>query len=109
MDRHTDAFLEMLAAERGAARNTLLAYGADLEDFAGFAATRGVGPAQADEALLRAWIAAQSAAGLSARTAARRLSAIRQFHRFLLREGVRGTRCPSLSGWEAGRPTHKST
>ncbi|MCX7376668.1 MAG: site-specific tyrosine recombinase XerD [Alphaproteobacteria bacterium] len=89
MDRHTDAFLEMLAAERGAARNTLLAYGADLEDFAGFAATRGVGPAQADEALLRAWIAAQSAAGLSARTAARRLSAIRQFHRFLLREGVR--------------------
>ena len=89
MDRHTDAFLEMLAAERGAARNTLLAYGADLEDFAGFAAARGTGPAEADESLLRAWIAAQSTAGLSARTAARRLSAIRQFHRFLLREGVR--------------------
>ena len=89
MDRHTDAFLEMLAAERGAARNTLLAYGADLEDFAGFAAARGTGPAEADESLLRDWIAAQSAAGLSARTAARRLSAIRQFHRFLLREGVR--------------------
>ena len=89
MDRHTDAFLEMLAAERGAARNTLLAYGADLEDFAGFAAARGIGTAEADETLLRAWIAGQSAAGLSARTAARRLSAIRQFHRFLLREGVR--------------------
>ena len=31
-------------------------------------------------------------AGLAARTAARRLSALRQFHRFLLREGVRGGR-----------------
>ena len=41
MDRHVDAFLEMLAAERGAARNTLLAYGADLADFAGFAGARG--------------------------------------------------------------------
>ena len=89
MDRHVDAFLEMLAAERGAARNTLLAYAADLADFAGFAAARGMGPSAADEAVLRAWLVAQSAAGLSARTAARRLSALRQFHRFLLREGVR--------------------
>jgi integrase/recombinase XerD len=89
MDRHIDAFLEMLAAERGAAKNTLLAYTADLADFSAFAATGGTAPAAADEDLLRAWIAAQAQAGLSARTAARRLSAIRQFHRFLLREGIR--------------------
>ncbi len=89
MDRHIDAFLEMLAAERGAARNTLLAYGADLADFAGFAGARGFGSAGADEAVLRAWLVAQSTAGMSARTAARRLSAVRQFYRFLLREGVR--------------------
>ena len=89
MDRHIDAFLEMLAAERGAARNTLLAYGADLADFAGFAGGRGFGTAEADEAVLRAWLVAQSTAGMSARTAARRLSAVRQFYRFLLREGVR--------------------
>ena len=89
MDRHVDAFLEMLAAERGAARNTLLAYSADLAGFAGFAAARGVAAAAADEALLRGWIADQHAQGMSARTAARRLSAVRQFHRFMLREGVR--------------------
>ena len=89
MDRHIDAFLEMLAAERGAARNTLLAYAADLDDFSAFAAASGLAPAAADEATLRAWLVAQSAAGLSARTAARRLSAVRQFHRFLLREGLR--------------------
>jgi integrase/recombinase XerD len=89
MDRHVEAFLEMLAAERGAARNTLAAYAADLQDAAGFAAARGQAPAAMDRACLRAYLASLDAAGLSARTAARRLSALRQFHRYLLREGVR--------------------
>ena len=57
LSRHIEAFLEMLAAERGAARNTLAAYQADLLDFAGFATARGVGLAAADGALLRAWLA----------------------------------------------------
>jgi integrase/recombinase XerD len=89
MDRHIEAFLEMLAAERGAALNTRLAYQADLTDFASFAATRGQAPAQADSAVLQAYMASLAHAGLAARTAARRLSALRQFHRFLLREGIR--------------------
>ena len=80
----------MLAAERGAARNTLLAYQADLDDFAAFAAARGRPPAGCDAALLQAYMAGLQRAGLAARTASRRLSALRQFHRFLLREGVRG-------------------
>jgi integrase/recombinase XerD len=85
MDRHIEAFLEMLVAERGAARNTLAAYAADLADFAAHAPS----PAAADVATLQAYMAGLHRAGLSARTAARRLSALRQFHRFLLREGVR--------------------
>ena len=89
VDRHVEAFLEMLAAERGAARNTLLAYQADLDGFAGFAAGRGQAVAGADAATLRGWFAQLDNAGFSARTAARKLSALRQFHRFLLREGVR--------------------
>jgi integrase/recombinase XerD len=89
MDRHVEAFLEMLAAERGAARNTLAAYGADLTDFSAHAASRGTGPAGADAATLQDYMAGLHRAGLAARTAARRLSALRQFHRFLLREGVR--------------------
>jgi integrase/recombinase XerD len=89
MDRHVEAFLEMLAAERGAARNTLLAYEADLADFAGFAAGRGCAVAGADGTVCAAYMSGLGAVGLSARTAARRLSALRQFHRFLLREGVR--------------------
>jgi integrase/recombinase XerD len=89
MDRHVEAFLEMLAAERGAARNTLAAYAADLTDFAGFAAARGLAVSTADPIILQGYMAGLTRAGLSARTAARRLSALRQFHRFLLREGVR--------------------
>ncbi len=88
-DRHIEAFLEMLAAERGAAANTLAAYGADLGDFAAFAARRGAAPSAADAAILSAYMASLTAAGLSARTAARRLSALRQFHRFLLAEAIR--------------------
>jgi integrase/recombinase XerD len=87
--RHLEAFLEMLAAERGAAPNTLAAYGADLEDFAGFARAAGQVPAGADAELLRAYLRRLADAGLKPRTAARRLSALRQFYRFLAREGVR--------------------
>ena len=77
MDRHADAFLEMLAAERGAARNTLAAYAADLADFARFAASRNEQPATASAQTVRGYLAGLHAAGLSARTAARRLSCLR--------------------------------
>ncbi len=90
MDRYLEAFLEMLVAERGAARNTLAAYEADLSDFAGFARRRGgAALSAAGPEILRAYIAGLTDSGLSPRTAARRLSALRQFHRFLVRENVR--------------------
>ena len=89
MDRHIEAFLEMLAAERGAANNTIMAYDADLTDFAGFVAKRGQTTTTADADLLRAWLASLSDAGFAARSAARKLSALRQFHRFLVTETIR--------------------
>jgi integrase/recombinase XerD len=79
----------MLAAERGAARNTLLAYDRDLGDFASFAAGRGEAVSRCSAETLRGYMASLGSLGLKPRTAARRLSALRQFHRFLLREGVR--------------------
>lgn len=89
MDRHAEAFLEMLSAERGAARNTLAAYEADLNDAEAFLAARGLALSGADAASLRAYLESLAAAGLSPRTAARRLSALRQFHLFLYRERIR--------------------
>ncbi len=79
----------MLAAERGAARNTLAAYRADLTDYAAEAVRAGTTPEAADSQFTRAYIAGLPAQGLSARTQARRLSALRQFYRFLLQEAVR--------------------
>jgi integrase/recombinase XerD len=88
-DRHIEAFGEMLVAERGAARNTLLAYTRDLADFAAFVGARGHRPADATPETLTAYMASLRGAGLGPRSAARRLSCLRQFFRFLVKEGVR--------------------
>ena len=78
----------MMAVEKGAARNTVAAYGADLADFAAFAGARGESPGAATTEVLAAYV--QSLRPLvSARTQARRLSCLRGFFRFLGREGVR--------------------
>lgn len=88
--RHVETFLEMLAAERGASRNTIDAYRRDLADLAAFLANRDAGdPATADSAALRTYLARLSDAGMAASTQARRLSALRQFYRFLVGEGIR--------------------
>lgn len=89
MDRALEAFLEMMAAERGAARNTLAAYRADLEDLAAFLRARGRDAHSCDRADLRAYLAGLAAAGLAPRTQARRLASMRGFFTFLLREGQR--------------------
>jgi integrase/recombinase XerD len=78
----------MLAAERGAAPLSLAAYRHDLDDLARFLANRGVDLAAADEPALHAYLAGPAAA-LAPRSLARRISAIRQFYKFLLRDGIR--------------------
>lgn len=86
---HLEAFLEMLAAERGAAPLTLAAYRNDLFDLARHLGRRGSEPASADAAQLHAYLAAASARSLSPRSLARRLSAMRQFYKFLVVDGLR--------------------
>jgi integrase/recombinase XerD len=83
--RLIELFLDMLAAERGASRNTLDAYRRDLEDFAA-AATPGI--AGSDD--IRDYLGELAGRGLATASVARRLSAIRQFYRFLYSEGHRG-------------------
>lgn len=80
-----EAFLEMMAVERDASPHTLSAYARDLADAEG--ATGGL--MTADETAIEAWYASLSTRGLSAATAARRRSAVRQFYRFVLAEGWR--------------------
>lgn len=86
-----DAFLEMMSAERGAAQNTLASYRRDLEDAARFVRGRtGGGLKDARSEDVAAYLRAMASDGFAASSQARRLSALRQFFRFLYAEGVRG-------------------
>ncbi len=87
--RWVAAFLEAAAAEAGAARNTLLAYGRDLADFSHALTARGVTLAEVAQGDVEAYLIGLEAAGLSRATRARRLSAIRQLFRFAQDEGWR--------------------
>ncbi|MGB8812386.1 MAG: site-specific tyrosine recombinase XerD [Paracoccaceae bacterium] len=89
MPRWISTFLAAQAAELDAARNTLLAYGRDLTDFAGWLQHRGGDFASADRGLVEAYLVGCEASGLSKATRARRLSAIRQLYRFAVEEGWR--------------------
>lgn len=86
---HLEAFLEMMSAERGSAGNTLTSYRSDLEDALAF--LRGIGSsllaATSDD--LRNYLGDISDRGFAASSQARRLSALRQFYRFLYSEGLR--------------------
>ena len=89
LSRHAESFLEMLVSERGAAKNTVESYGRDLMDFTEFAKAQGKPSEQADAQLIKKYLAKLSSVGLSARTAGRRLSTLRQYFRFLYGERIR--------------------
>ena len=82
-------FLDAHAAELDAARNTQLAYGRDLKDFAVFVAHRGLTFASVAREDVEAYMVSCDANGLSKATRARRLSSIRQMFRFAHDEGWR--------------------
>jgi integrase/recombinase XerD len=84
-----EAFLEMMAVERAAARNTLTAYEKDLTDAQGFLASRKRDLADAAAEDIEAYFERMGAVGLSPATAARRRAAVRGLYRFALGEGWR--------------------
>ncbi len=101
-------FLDMMAAERGAAKATMAAYQADLDDYAHFVRRHG-GVMAASPDTVRAFLADLSARGLKASSAARRLSAVRQMHRFLYAEGHRADDpTAALKGPKRARPLPKT-
>jgi integrase/recombinase XerD len=105
MDRSIAAFLDMLAAERGAAANTIEAYRRDLVAYREALAQAGADPLTTGPGPIRDYLARLDERGFEASSAARRLSAIRQFHRFLYAEGERSDDpTVALSGPRLTRP-----
>jgi integrase/recombinase XerD len=91
MQRWISTFLDAQAADAGAARNTRLAYGRDLKDFADWLARRGGHFATAAQADVEDYLVHCDAQGLAVATRARRLSAIRRLFLFAHDEGWRAT------------------
>lgn len=85
-------FMHYLEAERGSSSHTLDAYGRDLQDFfqvAGLGEDPSTGDlARVDHLTIRQWLADLARRGLSRRTVARKLSALRSFYGFLARRGL---------------------
>ncbi len=101
-------FLDMVAAERGGAANTLNAYSRDLGDLTGYLATRKRTISSATTADLRGYLAVLADRGFAASSVARRLSAIRQLYRFLFAEGHRSDDPAAIiEGPKRGRPLPK--
>jgi len=87
-------FLDMLMAERGAAAHTIEAYRRDLAEFLAFLAAEGLSPTDASAETVRGFLA--------------KLSALRQFFRFLLAEGLRkDDPCSAIDSPKLGRPLPK--
>tara|TARA_E500000331_G_scaffold342407_1_gene375942 strand:+ start:4337 stop:5317 length:981 start_codon:yes stop_codon:yes gene_type:complete len=86
---HLENFIDMMASERGAAINTIESYRGDLENFSDFLSTRKRMIESAGSNEIQAYLKFISNLGLTARTAARRLTTLRQFYKFLCDEGVR--------------------
>jgi len=78
-----DRFCDMMAAETGASRNTLLAYRSDLESAAGTVGSLERAGSSDLSRLGEAW------SELAPSTVARRSAALRRFFGFLLDEGIR--------------------
>jgi integrase/recombinase XerD len=92
MNRYLDLFLNYLLVEKGLARNTLEAYSRDIAGYLDFLEAEGCRePQEVRPPQVAAFIARQRDAGLSPRSRARALSALRMFHRFLVVENYAET------------------
>jgi integrase/recombinase XerD len=101
-------FLDMLMAERGAAAHTIEAYTRDISDFLAFLAAKKSSVANASADHVRAYLETLAGRGLAPTSRARKLSAIRQFFRFLLSEALRADDPTSaIDSPKLGRPLPK--
>jgi integrase/recombinase XerD len=82
-----DTYLNHARVERGSSRNTIEAYARDLGGFLGFLAQQSITEFEAvDLAVVSGWLQSLTERGLSPRSSARHLSALRGLMRFLVRE-----------------------
>ena len=103
MEQHLPAFLEFLQLNRNVSRHTIRAYRNDLSQFIKFASNRFgrvVTTDDLDHRLVRAFLGALYDQGQARASSARKLSSIRQFTKYLVRNGHLETEVDSNLGWK---------
>ena len=84
-----DTFLNYLSVERGLANNTIISYREDLNNYTDFLTGHQIGAlSKINKDDITDFMLSQKDKGISANSIARRLAAIRMFHRFLARERI---------------------
>jgi len=86
---HVKKFLEMMVAERAASDNTCEAYRRDVTQYLDYLSTRDMDSVSASAKDVHRFMEYLATRDIAARTQARKLSVVRQFHRFLMSEGLR--------------------
>lgn len=88
-DKYIDSFLEMIVAERGASPRTVVSYRRDLDDLSAYLRkNQKITLVRAKHDHLKNYLRQLAAQNLTVKTQARRLSAIREFYRFLFSENI---------------------
>jgi integrase/recombinase XerD len=89
MNHYLDHYLNYLAVERGLANNTLDAYGRDLARYLDYLESQKIAALEnISAAVVLRFLSHLKDAGLSPRSRARALAALRTFHKFLVREKI---------------------
>lgn len=89
LSRYAEAFLEMLAVERGASPRTVESYRGDLTSFEKLVAKQGANSSETSTETVRGFMASMGNVGMAPTTMSRRLSVLRQYFGFLVAEGIR--------------------
>lgn len=88
MEKQFEEYLAYLSGEKNASPHTITAYRKDIEDYFAFLAKRQIAAEKADHLLIRRYMMELQKNGISKNSMARKMSSLRSYYRYLVRENV---------------------
>lgn len=88
MDKQFEEYLTYLSGEKNASIHTITAYRKDIEDYFAFLSKRQIPAEKADHLLIRRYMMELQKNGISKNSMARKMSSLRSYYRYLVRENI---------------------